>query len=316
MDISQGSPKWKLNIGNYILSWSGHSFFCSCPAFKYQRLPVPERLCKHIQARFPTYVPITHSLYPIEKFKPPSLPLFAEYDANRHDIHNWYWSEKRDGVRCVWTGTHLITRNGNSIRAPDDFIAMLPKHVKLDGELAGPHETFEQTLEALQVGPPCIHWNHMRFYVFDLPTSDDIPFSDRYQKLLALNRKHASRAWKVLSQHHIESVSKLEKRLQELTREGAEGIVLRNPDGFYRKGRNIKTGLKWKMVEYGIGEIIDDADKDGSYVIRDCADEKEFVLHISPHDEGKLKIGKRIRFAFRGRTSSGKPRFASFESVA
>ena len=318
LDMRKGSPKWKLNVPNttYTISWSGYLLFCSCPAFKYQRLPVSERLCKHIKFQFPAYIPLTQSLYPVEKFPAPQLPLFGEYDADKHDISKWFWSEKYDGVRCYWNGKTLLTRNGNSIRAPDDFIAMLPKNVKLDGELAGPHDSFERTLEALQVGPPCHHWNSIRFHVFDMPTDDEITFYDRYQDLLFLNREHPSRAWKVVTQHRVENLDEMKHRLKNMTREGAEGIVLRNPNGFYKRGRNVKVGLKWKLVTYGNGEVISKGDKHGSYLIAETAEPPvQFMLHISPHDDVNIHVGTRIRFCFRGRTSSGKPKFPAFENV-
>jgi DNA ligase-1 len=260
-------------------------------------------------------VPITHTLYPVEKFTPPDLPLFAEYVPGKHDVSDWYWSEKKDGVRCVWNGKMLMTRNGNSVRAPDEFVNMLPKGVKLDGELAGPHGTFEQCLEALQIGPPCSFWNHMRFYVFDMPTREEIPFRDRYQKLRQINHSYPGKAWRVLSQHKVDDLEQLEQRLVRMTRDGVEGIVLRNPDGFYKKGRHVKVGLKWKVIQIGRGEIVEVAEKEGSYVIRERGGQT-FTLHVSPHDNESLRVGSAINFGHRGRTASGKPKFPNFESTS
>lgn len=44
-------------------------------------------------------------------------------------------SEKLDGVRCVWTGEAMFTRNGNPFYPPAFFTEGLPKDVVLDGEL-------------------------------------------------------------------------------------------------------------------------------------------------------------------------------------
>lgn len=324
MDVSfkRGSKRWSFKVPNttYTLTWTGNVLYCSCPAFKYQRLPIHERLCKHIKANFPSYVPLTHSLYPQEKYKAPLLPLFAEYNPQKHNVSGWMWSEKHDGIRCYWDGKVLMTRNGNSVRAPDSFVKMLPPGVALDGELAGPRETFVRTLEALQVGPPCVFWNQLRFYVFDMPTNEDIPFQSRYQRLVGLYQSKPSASWRPLTQHKVRDMEQLERTLKNLTREGGEGIVLRNPDGLYHKGRNVKVGLKWKLVTYSEGELIERSAKDGSYVIREMnesgiGEPKHFILHVSPHDDVNLKDGVKVKFSFRGRTPSGKPRFPAFENV-
>ncbi len=44
-------------------------------------------------------------------------------------------SEKLDGVRCLWDGKKMYTRNGNSFYPPDYFLKSLPNDLALDGEL-------------------------------------------------------------------------------------------------------------------------------------------------------------------------------------
>ena len=51
------------------------------------------------------------------------------------DISGWLMSEKLDGVRCVWNGEYMVTRNGNGFFPPDWFIEGLPTDTTLDGEL-------------------------------------------------------------------------------------------------------------------------------------------------------------------------------------
>ena len=47
-------------------------------------------------------------------------------------ISEYLVSEKLDGIRARWTGTQLITRNGNPIYPPPWFIRNLPTE-PLDG---------------------------------------------------------------------------------------------------------------------------------------------------------------------------------------
>ncbi len=44
-------------------------------------------------------------------------------------------SEKYDGVRALWNGKQLISRQGKAIHPPDSFVEGLPSNYNLDGEL-------------------------------------------------------------------------------------------------------------------------------------------------------------------------------------
>jgi len=61
-------------------------------------------------------------------------PMLAKpYEAQ--PISGWLMSEKLDGVRALWDGARLVSRNGNEFAAPAWFIAALPAGMALDGEL-------------------------------------------------------------------------------------------------------------------------------------------------------------------------------------
>lgn len=44
-------------------------------------------------------------------------------------------SEKFDGIRALWNGESLVSRQGNVIKAPHWFTEGFPKGIVLDGEL-------------------------------------------------------------------------------------------------------------------------------------------------------------------------------------
>ncbi len=70
------------------------------------------------------------------------LQKAKNYDNSKHDISNWYMSEKLDGIRAYWNTKELLSKNGNKIYAPDWFIKSLP-HFELDGELWTKRSDFE-----------------------------------------------------------------------------------------------------------------------------------------------------------------------------
>ena len=50
------------------------------------------------------------------------------------DPKGHFMSEKLDGMRMVWTGTKMYSRNGNAINFPKFFVEGWPR-AQLDGEL-------------------------------------------------------------------------------------------------------------------------------------------------------------------------------------
>jgi ATP-dependent DNA ligase len=58
--------------------------------------------------------------------------LLAENYKEGTDPTGWIMSEKLDGVRCLWTGTEMYSRNGNKFNFPNFFTKNWPK-AQLDG---------------------------------------------------------------------------------------------------------------------------------------------------------------------------------------
>jgi DNA ligase 1 len=56
-----------------------------------------------------------------------SAMLASVYEPEKNDPTGWYMSEKLDGVRCIWDGKNLYSRNGNKFYPPSYFKAALPK---------------------------------------------------------------------------------------------------------------------------------------------------------------------------------------------
>jgi len=52
--------------------------------------------------------------------------LAKKWEGQDMDPTNWLMSEKLDGVRGVWTGNNLYSRNKNRFFAPDFFLKGWP----------------------------------------------------------------------------------------------------------------------------------------------------------------------------------------------
>ena len=75
-------------------------------------------------------------------------PTLAKNYDNR-DVRGWWWSEKLDGIRAIWNGKNLVTRNNNIINCPSSWLSTLPKDLAFDGELYIARGKFNKTVSIL-----------------------------------------------------------------------------------------------------------------------------------------------------------------------
>ena len=73
----------------------------------------------------------------------PIKVLLAELWTEKVDPKGWMLSEKLDGMRMVWTGEQMFTRNGNVIFFPPFFVKGWPNSY-LDGELWLERDSFQR----------------------------------------------------------------------------------------------------------------------------------------------------------------------------
>lgn len=228
----------------------------------------------------------------------------------------WLMSEKLDGVRAIWNGTILETRNGNQIHAPAWFTAALPS-VPLDGELWMGRGKFQATVAAVRKhAPDDTAWRQIRYMVFDAPTAAG-GFEQRISA--AADMLAGCPVAEVVAHEACRSRQHMSEYSAGLIAAGAEGIMLRAAGSRYEmrrsdallkhkpvftdeaevvayddgKGRN--AGLVgalvcvWNGVRFGVGAGLNDA------------------LRATPP-----KIGALVTFAYNGLTDSGVPRFPTF----
>lgn len=88
-------------------------------------------------------------------------------------------SEKLDGVRCVWTGKALITRNGTTLLPPAFFTRSFPNST-LDGELYAGRQNYKRVVDVITSKSATEEdWLDLTFCVFDTPNIN-MQFSHRY----------------------------------------------------------------------------------------------------------------------------------------
>ena len=122
---------------SYEVTHKEDHIYCTCPSWKFMRAPIQQRQCKHIlQLLGNTSTTPTNKRKRADKRgdnRGVLEPALAEKWTTQ-DPTGWYRSEKLDGMRCIWTGTQLLSRNHLQIYAPPELLAKLPP-IALDGEL-------------------------------------------------------------------------------------------------------------------------------------------------------------------------------------
>ena len=95
--------------------------------------------------------------------------MLASKFIGTEDVEGWLMSEKLDGLRCIWDGKKMYTRNGNPFYPPKFFIEGLPKDTTLDGELFLGRGEFSKTMSIVRRQDENDEWEDIKYLIFDGP---------------------------------------------------------------------------------------------------------------------------------------------------
>ncbi|MGF1741379.1 DNA ligase [Vibrio profundum] len=234
-------------------------------------------------------------------------------------LHDYWVSEKFDGIRAIWTGSILVTRSGKQINAPDWFTSQLP-NIKLDGELwAGRKGFYKVQQTVLDKRPNDQMWRMVRYMVFDLPDHQG-DFIQRYKALQAQFKSGRNTHVSYVEQFPVENQASLTDLLEQISNSGGEGLMLRNKHSDYQSSRSDDL-LKIKQSQDAEGIVIGYKDGAGKYrgmmgsVRVKMADGVEFYIGSGFSDKMRKTppaLGSVITFEYNGLTHNGIPKFARF----
>jgi len=234
-------------------------------------------------------------------------------------LHDYWLSEKYDGLRGFWDGQRLLTRGGDVVAAPAWFTAGWPAE-PMDGELWIGRGRFEEALSTVRRQTPIDDaWRRVRFMVFDLPAHPG-RFTDRIQAYQSLVQQLKQPWLQAVAQERVASHAELTARLDRLVKKGGEGLMLHRGDSFYRAERNDDL-LKVKTHEDAEARVVQHLPGRGRHTGRmgallvETREGIRFRLGSGFTDaqrEHPPALGDWVTFRFRGVNESGVPRFASF----
>ncbi|MDP1900473.1 MAG: DNA ligase [Rubrivivax sp.] len=257
------------------------------------------------------------------------LPLLLAQEAPADiDPAGYLVSEKYDGVRAYWDGRDgrdgrsLRFRSGLTVAAPAWFTQLLPA-TALDGELWFGQGRFDALSAAVRRHKPDdAEWRQVRFMVFELPGGEG-SFAQRAARIEALVHQAGHAALVAAPQVQVAGAGALQRRLEQVVREGGEGLVLHRADAPYVSGRSAVL-LKLKPEQDAEGQVIGHVGGRGKHAGRlgalrvRTARGVEFLIGTGLSDAQRASpppLGSVVTFTYRGITPGGVPRFASYQRL-
>ena len=248
-----------------------------------------------------------------------SNPMLLQIYKGDENLTGWVISEKFDGIRAIWDGKNLRSRNGKIINAPSFWTTNFPPFA-IDGELWTKREDFENLYSIVADSKPSDEWKSVKFLIFDVPSVKGNLFS-RLANLREFLAKNEAKNIEIIEQIPINSHKEVNEFLNSVLAKGGEGAVVRDPNSPYINGRSDKI-LKVKkfldsecevlQIYKGKGKF---KGKMGSVLCRDIKSKAEFRLGSGFSDEIRAnppKIGQILTYKFQNLTKNGKPRFPVF----
>ncbi|OOF44162.1 DNA ligase [Rodentibacter trehalosifermentans] len=254
-----------------------------------------------------------------------SIKAYADIDVmllknyENQNIEGWVMSEKLDGVRGYWDGTQLLSRQGQRLSPPFYFTKDFPPFA-IDGELFSERNHFEE-ISSITKSFKGNRWEKLKLYVFDVPDAKGNLF-ERLDVLKTYLSSHPTPYIQIIEQIPVRDKAHLYEFLKEVEAQQGEGVVVRNPHASYEKKRSahilkLKTAYDEECTviahHKGKGQF---ENVMGSLTCQNHRGEFKIGSGFNLNErENPPSIGSVITYKYRGVTSSGKPRFATYWRV-
>ncbi|SEK94930.1 DNA ligase-1 [Colwellia chukchiensis] len=234
-------------------------------------------------------------------------------------INNYWVSEKLDGVRGYWDGTHLMTRRGNILSAPSWFTEHWPNFA-MDGELWSSQGEFDKISGCVRrkTGSGSC-WKNLKLMIFDLPQHSG-DFTTRIHAMQKLVSNNRSTYLEMVPQRRLSDNQALQALLSDIVHNNGEGLMLHLASATHQSGRS-KNLLKLKQYQDAEAKVIAHTRGKGKYLgllgAIKVATPEGIIFKIgtgfSKQDrQHPPAIGSIITYKYLGKTPRGVPRFVSF----
>jgi len=272
---------------------------------------------------------LSHLSWAAEYPSPSSMPTQAPFA-----YRGWLMSEKLDGVRALWNGAELQTRQGYRIDSPDWFTQDFPNFA-LDGELWIRPSAFAEVSAIVRTGREHKDWSTVAYYVFEVPKQQG-GLLERLQPLEHYLQLKPIPHLKIIEQRTINSQEQMMAFYDTVLEHGGEGVIIRDGSTAYQTGR-LSTMFKLKPTQDA--ECLVEGYKEGKGRLKGAVGAIECRLILSQQlrlfpklgasavtiwvgsglsdlqRQSPPKIGSVMTFKYSGTTKTGLPRFVRFYRI-
>ncbi|BBP45206.1 ATP-dependent DNA ligase [Thiosulfatimonas sediminis] len=197
------------------------------------------------------FLPTTSLATEVAVFKPVAMEIQVArtlFNDAAYGQADWMMSRKYDGVRALWDGKTLRTKQGKQIFPPADFLKDFPDFA-LDGELwlgtARFDEVNQMVLSSLQ--PTSFFnpsWSNAYYKVFEVPQASG-GLQKRMERLTNYLQRFSVSKIQPVEQYPVSQYRQLQEFYQQIIDLGGEGIIVRDASQAFQTGR-LHTTIKIK----------------------------------------------------------------------
>lgn len=169
-------------------------------------------------------------------------------------------SDKLDGIRCLFYKGQILSRSLKAIvnKELKDKFEPIRKYSEemnliLDGEIYSPHLTFQQITSFVMTKNEVMDIpDHLNFYCFDLIGNDNYTLDFRKRlTCVEMIGELFPKIMVVVKHQPVNNPQMIEFLFEDALQNGCEGLILRDPNGYYKFGRGtLKEGLIYKVKPY------------------------------------------------------------------
>lgn len=244
------------------------------------------------------------------------------------NIESYAISEKFDGVRGIWDGKEMFSKNGKKLAIPPCFaeklaILELKDGEFVEGELWADYGKFAEVSSlARRKNPTCAEFESVKYLIFNAQLNESSDFLANLSKIQSILESHKMPQIRTITQHKFSSSKELQDFFDAVVAKGGEGVILRDSHTAFKL--KAQHDAECKIIDYtrGKGRL---SGKVGAIVCESLADKNAgikngiiFRIGSGLSDEMRTnppKIGTIITYKFSGVSKNSVPLHTRFWRV-
>lgn len=244
------------------------------------------------------------------------------------NIESYAISEKFDGVRGIWDGKEMFSKNGKKLAIPPCFaeklaILELKDGEFVEGELWADYGKFAEVSSlARRKNPTCAEFESVKYLIFNAQLNESSDFLANLSKIQSILESHKTPQIRTITQHKFSSSKELQNFFDAVVAKGGEGVILRDSHTAFKL--KAQHDAECKIIDYtrGKGRL---SGKVGAIVCESLADKNAgikngiiFRIGSGLSDEMRTnppKIGTIITYKFSGVSKNSVPLHTRFWRV-